>query len=133
MSSTETTRTNWDEFMCSRRVSVLFHFFFLFFFFQLKSLFEIFTFVSEWSIKYQYLILASLILVACNRNSVIVVLVQYNKDWSINSIRILRVISWVFLILGLFVSSTSTSILLICSTICITQIVLCKRQPLCTG
>jgi hypothetical protein len=39
----------------------------------------------------------------------------------------------VFLILGLFVSSTSTSILLICSTICITQIVLCKRQILCTG
>jgi hypothetical protein len=56
--------------MCSRTVSVSFHFFFLFsFFFQLKSLFEIFTFVSEWSIKYQYLILTSLILVACYRNS----------------------------------------------------------------
>ena len=40
------------------------------FFFQLKSLFEIFTFVSERSIKYQYLILASLILVACHRSSV---------------------------------------------------------------
>ena len=32
---------------------------------QLKSLFQIFTFVSERNIKYQYLILASLILVAC--------------------------------------------------------------------
>ena len=40
------------------------------FFFQLKSLFEIFTFVSEKNIKYQYLILASLILEACYRNSV---------------------------------------------------------------
>jgi len=30
-------------------------------------------------------------------------------------------------------SSTSTSILLICSAICITQILLWKRQPLCTG
>ena len=133
MSSTETTKKTWDESMCSRKVSVLFHFFFLFFFFQLKSLFEIFTFVSEWNIEYQYLILASLILVACYKNCVIVVLVQYNKDWSLNSIRILRVISWVFLILGLFVSSTSTSMLLIYSTICITQIALCKRQPLCTG
>jgi hypothetical protein len=37
---------------------------------QLKSLFEIFTFVSERNIKYQYLILALLILVACYRNSV---------------------------------------------------------------
>ena len=37
---------------------------------QLKSLFEIFTFVSERNIKYQYLIMASLILVACYRNSV---------------------------------------------------------------
>ena len=73
-STTQTTKqtpqTNWDESMCSQTVSVVFHFFFLFsFFFQLKSLFEIFTFVSEWSIKYQYLVLASLILVACNRNS----------------------------------------------------------------
>ena len=41
-----------------------------FYSFQLKSLFEIFTFVSERNIKYQYLILASLILLACNRNSV---------------------------------------------------------------
>jgi len=39
-------------------------------FFQLKSLFEIFTFVSERNIKYRYLILASLILVACYGNSV---------------------------------------------------------------
>jgi hypothetical protein len=38
------------------------------FFPQLKSLFEIFTFVSEKNIKYQYLFLASLILVACHRN-----------------------------------------------------------------
>jgi hypothetical protein len=37
---------------------------------QLKSLFEIVTFVSERNIKYQYLILASLILVAYYRNSV---------------------------------------------------------------
>ena len=37
---------------------------FVFFCFQLKSLFEIFTFVNEKNIKYQYLILASLILVA---------------------------------------------------------------------
>ena len=37
---------------------------------QLKSLFELFTFVSERNIKYQYLIMASLILVACYRNSV---------------------------------------------------------------
>ena len=37
---------------------------------QLKSLFEIFTFVSERNIKYQYLIMASLILVTCYRNSV---------------------------------------------------------------
>jgi hypothetical protein len=37
---------------------------------QLKSLFEIFTFVSEKNIIYQYLILASLILVACYINSV---------------------------------------------------------------
>ena len=43
---------------------------FLFFFFQLKSLFEICSFVSERNIKYQYLILASLILVACYRNCV---------------------------------------------------------------
>jgi hypothetical protein len=41
-----------------------------FFSFQLKYLFEIFTFVSERNIKYQYLILTSLILIACNRNSV---------------------------------------------------------------
>jgi hypothetical protein len=41
-----------------------------YFFFQLKYLFEIFTFVSKRNMKYQYLILASLILVACNRNSV---------------------------------------------------------------
>jgi hypothetical protein len=41
-----------------------------FFSFQLKSLFEIFTFVSERSIKYQYLILTSLILIACHRNSI---------------------------------------------------------------
>ena len=40
------------------------------FFFQLKSLFEIFTFVSKRNIKYQYLILALLILVTCHRNSV---------------------------------------------------------------
>jgi hypothetical protein len=52
---------------------------------QLKSLFENFTFVSERNIKYQYLILASLILVACYRNSV--------SRFSINK---------VFLILGLF-------------------------------
>jgi hypothetical protein len=42
----------------------------LFFSFQLKTLFDIFTFVSERNIKYQYFILASLILIACNRNSV---------------------------------------------------------------
>jgi hypothetical protein len=41
-----------------------------YFSFQLKFLFEIFTFVSERNIKYQYLILASLILIACYRNSV---------------------------------------------------------------
>ena len=40
------------------------------FFPQLKSLFEIFTFVSERNIKYHYLFLASLILVACYGNSV---------------------------------------------------------------
>ena len=71
---------------------------FLFCFFQLKSLFKIFTFVIERNIKYQYLILPSLILVACIE-IVLVFLVQYIKDRSINSIRILRVISWLFLTL----------------------------------
>ena len=68
-------------------------------FLQLKSLFEIFSFVSERNIKYQYLILASLILVACHRNSVS----RFSTIplWLIN--RNMRVISWVFLILGLFV------------------------------
>ena len=61
---------------------------FFFFFFQLKSLLEIFTFVIERNIKYQYLILASLILVACIE-IVLVFLVQYIQDRSINSIRIL--------------------------------------------
>ena len=41
-----------------------------FFFIQFKSLFEIFTFVSERNTKYQYFILASLILVTCYINSV---------------------------------------------------------------
>ena len=72
---------------------------FLFFFFQLKSLFEICSFVSERNIKYQYLILASLILVACYRNSVS----RFStiQLWLIN--RNMRVISWVFLIWGWFV------------------------------
>jgi hypothetical protein len=72
---------------------------FLFFFFQLKSLFEICSFVSERNIKYQYLILASLILVACYRNCVS----RFStiQLWLIN--RNMRVISWVFLILGWFV------------------------------
>jgi hypothetical protein len=65
---------------------------------QLKSLFEIFTFVIERNIKYQYLILTSLILVV-SIEIVLVFLIQYIKDRSINSIRILRVISWLFLIL----------------------------------
>jgi ABC-type microcin C transport system permease subunit YejE len=42
---------------------------------QLKSLFEILTSVSERNTEYQYLILASLILVACIR-IVLVVLIQ---------------------------------------------------------
>lgn len=46
------------------------------FFTQLKYLFEIFTLVSEKNIKYEHLILASLILVACMQ-MVVVVLVQY--------------------------------------------------------
>ena len=68
-------------------------------FLQLKSLFEIFTFVSERNIKCQDIILASLILVACNRNNVS----RFStlQLWLIN--RILRVISWLFLILVLFV------------------------------
>jgi hypothetical protein len=72
---------------------------FLLFFFQLKSLFEICSFVSERNIKYQYLILASLILVACYRNNVS----RFStiRLWLIN--RNMRVISSVFLILGLFV------------------------------
>lgn len=41
-----------------------------------ESLFESFTFVSEKNIKYEHLILASLILVACMQ-MVVVVLVQY--------------------------------------------------------
>jgi hypothetical protein len=68
-------------------------------FLQLKSLFQIFTFISERNIRYQDLILASLLLIAYYRNSVS----RFStiQLWLIN--RILRVISWVFLILDLFV------------------------------